>query len=155
MKMIVTFFAGVGLAVGWSHLNQESIPVTGYQVAAASELTNQQAEDQSPLSVFMHRKLSASNLILRGLVTDDLELAQDGARELLKMSHAEKWRASSDMMYLNHSREFQRSVETLQKKAKSKSIDGTALAWVDVTMNCIQCHEWVRDVMLTQNLDRN
>ena len=33
-------------------------------------------------------------------------------------------------------------------QSKKKSPDGAALAWLDVTMECIKCHEWVRDTML-------
>jgi hypothetical protein len=96
----------------------------------------------------MRMKLDASNRILEGLVVDDLKLVVKGSEALLKMSAAEKWRASNDMMYLQHSRDFRRSVETLRNKAKKQSIDGAALAWVDVTMSCIQCHEWVRNVLV-------
>ena len=64
------------------------------------------------------------------------------------MSEAESWRATNDMMYMQHSREFRNSVEALLGKAKKKSPDGLALAWLDVTLECIKCHEWVRDTML-------
>lgn len=108
----------------------------------------EQDDDTTELSKFMRRKLSASNAILEGLMTNDLTKVDSGAGKLLKMSHAEQWRASTDMMYMHHSREFSRSVETMQKKAQKDSIDGAALAWVDVTMSCIRCHEWVRDSRL-------
>ncbi len=100
------------------------------------------------LKGFMRMKLEASNRILEGLVVDDLTLVVKGSEALLKMSAAEKWRASNDMMYLQRSRDFRQSVETLRNKATKQSIDGAALAWVDVTMSCIQCHEWVRNVLV-------
>ncbi len=103
---------------------------------------------EATLKEFMRKKLSASNQILEGLVVDDLSLVVSGSEALLKMSAAEKWRTSNDMMYLQHSRDFRQSVETLRNKAKKESIDGAALAWVDVTMGCIQCHEWVRNVLV-------
>lgn len=105
------------------------------------------------LSDFMRKKLHASNLILEGLVTDRLAMVESGAKVLLDMSDAEQWRASNDALYLQYSRAFHDSVETLIEKAERKSIDGVALAWMDVTMNCVQCHEWVRNVMIADNLD--
>lgn len=105
-------------------------------------------EEAADLSKFMRKKLTASNQVLEGLVTDDMARVDEAAERLLRMSHAERWRASNDMMYMHHSRQFRRSVEKMQNKAKQKSIDGAALAWIDVTMSCIRCHEWVRDSML-------
>jgi len=52
------------------------------------------------------------------------------------------------MMYMQYSEEFRRSVETLKSKADKQSIDGAALARMDVAMNCLQCHQWVPDVMI-------
>lgn len=118
------------------------------QEPVSPAISAKQDEEATELSNFMRQKLSASNQILEGLVTDDLSKVDLGAEKLLKMSDAEHWRASNDMMYMNHSRQFRRSVETMRDKAKRKSIDGAALAWIDVTMSCIRCHEWVRDTIL-------
>lgn len=118
------------------------------QGTASSTSSAKQQEEKTELSKFMRQKLSTSNGILEGLVTDDLKKVDEGAEKLLEMSDAERWRASNDMMYMHHSREFRRRVETMQDKAKKKSTDGVALAWIDVTMSCIRCHEWVRDTML-------
>jgi len=104
--------------------------------------------DPAPLRGFMRLKLQASNHILEGLVVDDMKKVTTGARMLLEMSVEEHWRASNDMLYLQHSREFRDSVKKLQKKAKDHSLDGVALAWMDVTLNCIECHEWVRNTLI-------
>ena len=61
-----------------------------------------QEEEATDLSKFMRRKLTASNQVLEGLVTDDMARVDEAAE----------------------------------------------LAWIDVTMSCIRCHEWVRDTML-------
>ena len=107
------------------------------------------------LQLFMREKLSSSNRILEGLVVDDLKMVSSGADALLQMSVAEEWRASNDMLYRQHSREFQSSVQTLRDKADQGSIDGVALAWVDVTLNCVQCHEWVRNMLLADTLSES
>lgn len=108
----------------------------------------------APLQGFMRLKLRASNHILEGLVVDDMKKVNTGARMLLEMSVEEHWRASNDMLYLQHSRTFRDSVKKLQKKAKDHSLDGVALAWMDVTLNCIECHEWVRNTLIADiNVD--
>lgn len=104
--------------------------------------------DDGLLVEFMQKKLGASSEILRGLMIEDYELIQENADKLLVMSKAEQWRASNDMMYLQHSKQFRITVEELKRKAGKRSIDGVSLAWVNTTMNCIQCHEWVRNFMV-------
>ena len=121
--------------------------------AAGEDETKPKTDEQdepgkSLLAPFMRRKLEASNKILEGLVTDNTSMIVDGADILGRMSNEEKWRASNDMMYLNHSRRFREAVDILKEKAKKGSLDGAALAWMDVTMSCISCHEWVRNVLI-------
>ena len=112
-------------------------------------------QDEKPkdrrLSTFMQQKLNASNEILRGLMTDDLELVEENADKLLDMSREEKWRASNDMMYLQHSSQFGNAVDELREKAKDGSMDGASLAWINVTMSCIQCHNWVRNTIMVND----
>lgn len=100
------------------------------------------------LQRFMRQKLQASNLILEGLCTEDLEKVGSGTDVLLKMSSAEQWRVSNDIMYRRYSREFLAAVEELQQEARDQNMDGTSMAWVNVTMKCLKCHEWVRNPVL-------
>lgn len=151
MKKVTALIAFLGVVSFYFLLQPESPRVVAHQ---NQEKPADEKQDEAEESVtrllkdFMQKKLASSNLILKGLVTDELTLVSKGADELLSMSRQEKWRASTDMMYLQHSQEFRRSVESLKAKAEKQSIDGAALAWMDVTMNCIQCHQWVRDVMI-------
>ncbi|MCP4782818.1 MAG: hypothetical protein GY903_15340 [Fuerstiella sp.] len=155
MNRIHTLLTCTGLVTLWFIIRddtpgavaqQQSEPVA---VALRQDVRDVDTKGQEAiLKGFMRMKLNASNQILEGLVVDDLTLVVKGSEALLKMSAAEKWRASNDMMYLQRSRDFRQSVELLRNKAKKASIDGAALAWVDVTMSCIQCHEWVRNVLV-------
>lgn len=106
------------------------------------------------LQKFMRQKLQASNLILEGLCTEDLALVNKGASTLMKMSKEENWRVSNDMMYRRYSKEFGEAVEELQKEATDNDMDGTSMAWVNVTMKCLKCHEWVRNTILADSLQK-
>ena len=114
---------------------------------SAKQIKEEQAKEQ-PLSKFMKQKLVSSEQILRGLMMDDMQLVQSSAKKLLRMSRSEGWRASNDMLYLQHSIKFQNAADDLLNKAKARSMDGVSLAWIKVTMSCINCHEWVRDTAL-------
>ena len=107
-------------------------------------------EKKKVLGDFMRQKLDATNFVLEGLLTEDFELLTKGAKKLSEMSRAEKWRVSNDIMYGNHSEDFQSRVDKLINAAKEESVDAAALAYFDTTMSCIECHKWVRRTLIAQ-----
>ena len=66
------------------------------------------------------------------------------------MSQAEQWRVRNDPMYRQFSGEFQRNLEKLTESAKQGKLDASAIKWVGVTMSCIECHQYVRKIAITQ-----
>jgi len=126
------------------------------QPSDSIETVSQKKTEKKPdrdiqLRQFMRLKLQASNLILEGLVTEDFKKINQGATQLGKMSAAEKWRASNDPLYLQHSSDFRRLVDKLKKKAANDNLDACALIWLDVTMSCLECHEFVRSVLIAED----
>lgn len=107
-------------------------------------------EEKRLLAKFMRQKLEASNLILEGLCVEDFELIEQGATRLETISSAEKWRISNDALYRQQSAEFQRIAAGLKKQATEKKLDAAALAWVRATMSCIECHRFVRGMMIAE-----
>jgi hypothetical protein len=104
-------------------------------------------KDES-LSTFMRAKLSASTKVLEGLALEDLDLVTEGARELNTMSTAEKWRRHDDMLYRQFSAEFRQTTADLLEASKAGLLDRSALKWMDATMNCIECHRYVRNKLV-------
>jgi hypothetical protein len=50
--------------------------------------------------------------------------------------------------YLQQSQDFRRTADAVTEAAKKKNLDGTALAYVELTMKCINCHKYVRGVRM-------
>jgi hypothetical protein len=96
----------------------------------------------------MRVKLAAADLVLEGLVTEEFTLVRKGAEQLRRTSEADQWRASNDVLYRQYSREFQRKVHELDQAAQDKNLDRAALAWVDTTLNCVECHKWVNAMLI-------
>lgn len=118
---------------------------TGVNTATKSQARKKDKKGKKPLlAKFMRAKLSASNQVLEGLCTEDFELIEKGAKSLHTMSKAEQWRVSNDAMYRQYSLEYRRGVEQLENAAKAKKLDSAALAWTKTTLNCIECHRWVK-----------
>ncbi len=108
---------------------------------------------QQALSKFMRRKLDASQKILEGLALEDFELIQEGAATLEDMSTAEKWRVSNDPFFRKHSKDFQKITKRLATNAKEENLEGSALTWLEATMQCIECHKWTRANLIADKLE--
>lgn len=108
-------------------------------------------ESKPALSDFMQQKMEASHDIMEGLLMEDSKAIVKAAKKLKEMSDTERWRVSNDIMYRNHSEDFRRSVDKLIAASKGNSIDRAALSWFDVTLSCIDCHRYVRTVLIAEN----
>ncbi len=104
------------------------------------------AEDEpDQVADFMRAKLDHSIAVLEGLAIEDYEMMAKAAQDLALASQASNWQVLQTEEYARQSGEFRRSCITLRDAAKAKNLDAAALAWMDVTMKCVQCHRYVRD----------
>jgi len=113
---------------------------------AVSRLTAADSAVQTDqVAGFMRAKLAHSQNVLEGLALEDYELIARGAHDLALASQASSWQVLQTEDYARQSAEFRRSCDSLRTAAKAKNLDGAALAWMEVTMKCVQCHKYVRD----------
>ena len=103
------------------------------------------AVEPDKVAAFMRAKLGHSQNVLEGLAVEDFDLIDKGAQDLALASQASSWQVLQTEDYARHSDEFRRSCNALRAAAKARNLDGAALAWMEVTMKCIQCHKYVRD----------
>ncbi len=94
----------------------------------------------------MQKKLDSSKNLLEGLALNDFKKLEENATTLLKISSTADWFAYKTREYELFSNEFRRAAEKLKKKAKEENLDGAALAYVELTMSCIRCHQYVREM---------
>ena len=83
--------------------------------------------------------------MLEGLATADFDLIERGAQELSLASLDSSWQVLQTEDYVRQSAEFRRACYSLRAAAQQKNIDGATVAWMDVTLKCVQCHKYVRD----------
>jgi hypothetical protein len=112
---------------------------------AAAVVAQESAPKADAVADFMRAKLGHSQRVLEGLSLEDYDLIARGAQELALASQASSWQVLQTEEYVRQSGEFRRSCDSLRNAAKAKNLDGAALAWMEVTMKCIQCHKYVRD----------
>jgi len=94
----------------------------------------------------MKAKLQHSQKLLEGIAIGDFKKITVSAEELIQLTRTEEWLMHKTPRYEMHSNEFQRAAETLIRKAKDKNIDGTTLAFFEMTMSCVRCHQHVREI---------
>ncbi len=123
--------------------------VVGTMLAMAWGLSGDAADPSTPrpdqVAGFMRAKLIHSQDVLEGLAIEDFDLIDKGAQQLSLASDDASWQVLQTEDYARQSAEFRRSCDSLRKAAKAHNLDGAALAWMEVTMKCIQCHKYVRD----------
>jgi hypothetical protein len=135
-------FRGMRAAVTAAILALVSLPF----VPALSTGRAGQQEKQNR-SEFMRRKLEFSKNVLEGLALEQYPMIEKNAKALKVLSQAAEWEVPmipNATDYVALTSEFQRYADDLVKAAKQGNIDGATLAYVKLTMNCVQCHKYVR-----------
>jgi hypothetical protein len=102
---------------------------------------------------FMQLKLNHSQKVLEGIALEDYEAISKHSQAISLLSQEASWQVLQTPDYLQHSAEFRRAADALTAAAKKKNLDGAALAYVDLTMKCVNCHKYVRGVRIAK-LDR-
>jgi hypothetical protein len=113
---------------------------------ALSNLTAAQPTKSKIFKKLMAEKLASSQALLEGLATNNFPKLIENGEELLRISSTAEWVAIKTPKYELFSNDFRRAAENIIKKAKAKNLDGAALAYVELTMTCVRCHQYVREV---------
>ncbi|MCS6976000.1 MAG: hypothetical protein NZM31_03175 [Gemmatales bacterium] len=119
-------------------------------VAATFAALGQADDPQRGRDIIMQQKLGHAQKVLEGLAIKDFALIEKHADELGVLSKRAEWLVLKTPEYTRHSDDFRRQCETMSRMAKEKNLDGCALAYVQMTMTCVNCHKYVREVRIAQ-----
>jgi cytochrome c556 len=103
---------------------------------------------------FMREKLELSQRVLEGLATEDYDLIIARGTRLSAMSKAADWRVFENPDYDQQSVTFRRHVDSLVRAAKDRNLDAATLAYVRLTMSCVDCHKLVRGKLVASLEER-
>lgn len=112
--------------------------------AAAVESVSTETSDQ-PLDFWMRKKLDYSTAILRGLSMGDFELIEANANQMRLLNRVEGFVRSRNSEYRDHVRTFERVTDDVIRQAKKQNIDGVTLAYHQLTVSCVRCHQSLRE----------
>ncbi len=130
--------------------NRKTIVIGLAILALGATLLSARAQEPRPRTraEFMRLKLEYSKLVLEGLTLENYETIIKNARALKKLSEAAEWEVPTIPNageYVVFTSEFQRLTDELVKKARDRNVDGATLAYVRLTVNCVNCHKYVRE----------
>lgn len=103
-------------------------------------------DDNAAKSVWMKKKLELSEAVLAGLAVGDAESIEKNAQLMLTLSSVEGWARRKDAReYRALLESFRTANQELITSAAKKDLDGSALAFTQVVLNCVKCHQQLRD----------
>jgi len=95
------------------------------------------------LNAVMREKLSLAQKILEGVVTSDWVTLEMQSRQLEQLTNDPRWMVLKYPEYARHSAAFVRAVQTLHTSAAQRDLEKTPKAYVNVTLQCVECHRYL------------
>lgn len=103
-----------------------------------------EGQEKKAAPTVMERKLKHAQNLLNGLALKDFDQIVKEADALIAVREEATWKINETEQYLRHSNAFLEQLQKIKKSASNKNLDGATLAYVDMTMTCIKCHETLR-----------
>jgi cytochrome c556 len=137
---------------------KRKLKLTGlYLIALFGVIAAPFSQPKVPVSTkeFMREKLAHSQKLLSALATEDYFTLGKVSERLSAMTQHADWQAFENPNYTQFSANFRSHANALSKAAKEKNIDASTLAYVRMTMSCVDCHKFVRGRLVAEMpLDR-
>ncbi len=110
-------------------------------------------QDRKDVDALMRKKLQHAQKILESIAVADYDKIAKHADELIVISNAVEWRVMKTPQYEVNSNQFRRAAEDLSRFARARNLDAAALSYMDLTLSCVKCHKYVREIRMTRNDD--
>ncbi len=94
----------------------------------------------------MDAKLKGTQAVLQHIALNDFPKLESTAEDLAQIAKTVAFlNAYKGKEYELMITTFQRAAERMQEKAKKRNMDGVMVAYQDMTLTCLKCHEGIRD----------
>jgi hypothetical protein len=92
----------------------------------------------------MQKKLDHAKAILEGVAVEDYDKVARSARSLRLLSLESGWNVYQTEEYMTKSQEFRQAATSIAEAADAKNVNLAALAYVGLTIRCVDCHSYMR-----------
>jgi hypothetical protein len=103
-----------------------------------------QQQQRSQIKEFMLRKLDLAKDMLEGLTTNNMDKVSQSAQGLSALSIESAWNVYTTEEYLDMSEDFRHSLSTIRNGAKSGNVDRATLGYINMTVQCVECHRFLK-----------
>jgi hypothetical protein len=110
-----------------------------------AHLMSQEPQSQNSKVGIMRMKLEPAKSILEGIAVGDFQSVRKNTEQIRLLTLDEKWMYVQSEKYREHTKNFERSLNLLKRMCDEKDMDGVTLAYMQVTMRCVECHRTLRD----------
>jgi len=100
---------------------------------------------EQPMSYWMKRKLEYSQNILSGIAKSDFEAIESNAQSMRNLSKIEGFIRRQAPGYATQLHVFEESNDEIIRQARKHNVEGTALAFTQLTISCVNCHKHLRE----------
>jgi hypothetical protein len=84
---------------------------------------------------------------IRNALPDTADPRRSGEAEMMRLiSRAASWHVLDSEEYDRLSQDFQEQAGDLERHAKARNLDAAALDYMRISLTCVQCHKYVREV---------
>ena len=115
----------------------------GYVVLTAVLAVSASADQTVRLNGIMRDKLVHAQKILEAVVTSDWVMLEEQSRALRQLTDDQAWTVLETPEYARHTLAFSRAAQDLIEAAHRHDLETTPLAYVGLTLSCVQCHRYV------------
>jgi hypothetical protein len=91
----------------------------------------------------MRQKLADAQAVLAAVVTSNWDALERNSRALAAATNDPAWMVLKTPEYAKQSEAFVRAANDLVDAASRRDLEATPLAYVTLTMRCVQCHRYV------------
>jgi hypothetical protein len=112
----------------------------------AAKQPAKKATKRDEVSVWMKKKLEFSGKILAALTKGDCEMIKTNAEAMQVVGYFEEWDRADLPEYKRQLRYFNDANKELIRQAEKKNINGATLAYTQMLLGCVHCHDVIRDV---------
>ena len=117
--------------------------------------TSGRTDEPNKTAGFMRLELAHSQQLLEGLALNDARMVEKNAQALSTLTRDEMWQVLQTPEYLQYSVDFRKAADAVAAAAGKQNLDGAVLAYMGLTMQCVECHKHVRDVRMASYDRRN
>ena len=122
---------------------EDKKPPTKKPETKAVQKSDEKIDDKNP-SIWMKKKLDYSQNILAGITAEDFDKIADNARAMKGLGKFEAFVRGRNVAYTRQLQAFEDINDEIIRQADNDNVEGVALAFTQLTVNCVNCHKVLR-----------